>query len=172
MEWGWLDSIIILLAAGQVGVVIAIAVIAGRIKNGPMARLSAAVGRNIASSKKLLETGKNAGVASLPHLARTRVALVRIPGLFRPITLTDAPITYASARQPLVLLSTFRGQRTRSATKRAPKPHISERLGLVPPVWKKITPYLGYIGTALAVVQEVQKQLPEIRRVLSERDSA
>lgn len=171
MAWHWLDILVILLTVGQIGFVVAIGIIAGRIKNGPMARLSTAVGRNIASGKKLLQTGQKAGMDSLPHLSRTRAALVRIPPAFRPVAFADAPITYASAGKPLILLKTFRGRRF-GTRKRLPAPGVAERLGLVPPAWKKITPYLGYVGTALAVVQEVQKQLPQIRRVLSERGSA
>ncbi|MBC8134720.1 MAG: hypothetical protein H8F28_02400 [Fibrella sp.] len=171
MAWNWLDIIVILLTVGQIGLVVAIGVIVGRIKNGPVSRFSSAVGRNIASGKKLLETGTNAGRISLPHLVRTRDALVRIPQSFRPVVLTDASISYASVRQPLILLTTLRGLRAKRQ-KNAPSPGVAERMGLIPPVWSKITPYLGYAGAALAVMQEVQKQLPEIKRVLSERDSA
>lgn len=173
MSWNWLDIVVILLTVGQIGIVVAIGMIAVRIKNGPVARFSSAVERNISAGKKLVETGQKAGMASLPHILRTKTVLQRIPGSFRPITLTDAPVTYASLTQPLALLGTlrgFRGGRT-PARKRVVKPGVAERLGLIPPVWKKVTPYLGYLGVAQAVWQEVQKQLPEIKRALSERDS-
>jgi hypothetical protein len=170
MSWNWLDIVVVLLIVGQIGFVVAIGMIAVRIKNGPLARFSTAVGRNISAGKKLVETGQKAGMASLPHILRTRAALMRLPTAFRPVTLTDAPVTYASLSQPLALLGTFRGRK--GTRKRVVKPGVAERLGLVPPAWKKITPYLGYLGTAQAVWQEVQKQLPEIKRALSERDSA
>lgn len=176
MAWNWLDIVVILLTLGQIGLVVAIVVIAGRIKNGPVARFSTAVGRNISAGKKLFETGQKAGMAAVPHLMRTRAALMRIPGAFRPIVLTDTTITYSSARQPLVLLTALRGlrgaRRKPGARKSVATAGFADRMGLIPPVWNKITPYLGYVGTALAVVQEVQKQLPEIKRALSERGSA
>jgi hypothetical protein len=136
-----------------------------------VARFSVAVGRNVTAGKKLFGTGKDAALVALPHLIRTRAALARIPRSLRPVTLTDAPISYGSVRRPLTLLRTFRGKRT-GGRKRAPSVGMADRLGLVPPVWKKITPLLGYARTMLAVVQEVRKQLPEIKRVLSERGSA
>jgi hypothetical protein len=175
MSWNWLDVVVVLLTVGQIGLVVAIGMIAMRIKNGPVARFASAVGRNVSSGKKLIETGRKASQTSLPHILRTRAALVRLPASLRPITLTDAPITYASLSQPLALLGTVRGLRggqVKTSQRPVVKAGVAERLGLVPPAWKKVTPYLGYLGTAHAVWQEVQKQLPEIRRALSERDSA
>ncbi len=173
MTWNWLDIVILLLTVGQIGMVVAIGMIVGRIRTGPVARFSAAVGRNVSAGRKLVATGVHAGTASLPHLLRTRAALVRIPRALRPVMLTDAPISYGSVGKPLALLGMFRGRQRRAGTvKRVPSASVAERMGLVPPVWKRITPLLGYAGTALAVVQEVRKQLPEIRRVLSERGSA
>lgn len=170
MAWNWLDVFVVLLAVGQIGLGIAIGVIVGRIKNGPLSRLSTAVGRNLTAGKKLIESGTKAGAAAAPHLGRTRDALVRIPRAFRPIQLSDAPITYSTARTPLAVLSALRGKPGK-AGRRAPSQGLAEKLGLVPPVWKKITPLLGYAGTALSVVREVRKQMPEIKRALSERDS-
>ena len=172
MAWKWLDIVIILLTVGQIGLVVAIGVIVGRIRSGPVSQFSAAVERNVSAGRKLFSTGKNAGIVVLPYLSRTRAALVRIPRSLRPIVLTDAPISYGSVRKPLSLLRMLRGHRRTGTRKRLSSVGMADRLGLVPPVWKKITPLLGYAGTALTVVQEVRKQLPEIKRVLSERGSA
>ena len=171
MSWNWIDVLVVLLAVGQIGLVVAIGVIVGRIKAGPVARLSGAIGRNVASGKKLLETGKTAGLAAVPHLARTRAALVRLPRAFRPIVLTDAPVSYGSLLRNMDVLLVLRGRKPVRGMVRRGTTRFVEKAGLVPPNWKRIAPLTGYAGTALTVWREVQKQLPEIRRVLSERDS-
>lgn len=171
MSWNWIDVLVVLLAVGQIGLCIRIVVVIGRIKSGPVARLTSAAMRNVASGKKLMGTGKNAGKNAVPHLIHIRAALVRLPRAFRPITLSDAPVSYGSLLRNVDTLLVLRGRKpVRGAVRRGTTRFI-DRAGLVPPLWKKIAPLTGYASTALTVWQEVQKQLPEIRRVLAERNS-
>ncbi len=173
MHWNWLDILVIVVAVVPIILTVIIAGIVLKIKNGPVARIIGAVSRNVNTGKKLVETGKSAGLASLPHLITIRARVMLLPRSFHPIELTDAPITYGSAQKPLALLGTFRalrgGQRTR---RRREQISVLDRVGLVPPVWNKVKPYLGYAGTVMAVWKEVQNQLPAIRKALSERGSA
>ncbi len=173
MSWNWLDVLVVLLAVGQIGMVIVIARIAGGIRRGAVARLSAVVGRNIVSGAKLVQTGRVVARATLPHLLHTRDSLAKIPGAFRPIELSDAPVSYHSLiRNVNSLRALQHGGRRVRGTARQSRVSLAERAGLVPPAWKRIAPLAGYAGTVLTIWREVRKQLPEIRRVLSERGSA
>lgn len=177
MSWNWLDMVVILLAVGQLAVAGYIVMIVLRIKNGPVARLTWVVKRNIQTGKRLAQDGKKAGFAAVPPALRIRSFAVLTAKAFRPVRFTEAPITYASIRKPLALWGTLKasraaGKAVATADAKAKSVHsrsVAERLGLIPPIWLKIAPFVGYAGTALAVIQEVQKQIPEIRsRLLSE----
>jgi len=167
MSWNWLDVLIIALALAQIGFCIAIGVVLGRIKNGAVARFSGAIGRNIETGKKLLETGKAIGAVSLPHLQTIRARLSAVPRHLRPVSLqTDfsygAIVRYVGMGQ---LLLARPGKPTGTRKRRA---GFAERAGLIPPVWQKVAPLWGYAGIALSAWREVQKQLPEIRRAVEE----
>jgi hypothetical protein len=180
MSWNWLDVVVILLALGQVGLMIYVAMILLRIKKGPVARLLRMVQRNVKSGTRLAQSGKKAGLASLPHVMGIRASLSLLPRSFRAVKFTDAPITYGSVRKPLALWGTLKASRAASKAvakgdakaKAVRSRSLAERMGLIPPIWLRIAPLLGYAGTALAVFRQVQEQLPEIRsRLLSAHDT-
>ena len=173
MAWNWLDIAVLLLALGQIALVITIGVVAGRIRRGSVARVGAMAGRTIATAKTLATTATTIGGATLPHLAGIRAALTRLPRSFRPVRLSEAPVSYRSLLQNAGMVQSLRGvaRNARGGNRVRPLPRagFAERAGLVPPVWKKIAPLWGYAATALSVWKEVEAQLPQIRRATRER---
>ncbi len=171
MTWNWLDVLIIALALAQIGFCVAIGVVLGRIKNGAVARFSGAIGRNVASGKKLIETAKTVGTVSLPHLQGIRAHLSAVPRYLRPVSLT-APVSYGAMVRYLgmgqLLLARSSAKQGKPTAPQKKRTGFAERAGLIPPVWQKIAPLWGYAGIALSAWREVQKQLPEIRRAVGE----
>lgn len=176
MSWNWVDITVILLAVVQVALCVAIAVVVGRIKNGSVAQITATVRRNIVSGKRLVDTGGDAAKKSLPHIMATRTSLMKLPKAFRPVEFDDAPVTYGSLMRGFTSLTTLtaftRPVKTTPSGKRVVRPSLADRMGLVPPAWKKVAPLIGYASMAIEVWKQVQEQLPEIReRILSARDT-
>jgi len=179
MAWNWLDIFVVALALLQVGLCITIGMVALRIKNGPVTRLLAAIRKNVQSGKRLADTGMDAGQKALPHLLQTRDAVQELVPLFRPVTFEDAPITYSSLARYWGMFTGVRGGiqqvqglfdrskteasvvttgRRRSA-QRSTSPTMADRLGLVPPAWKRVQPYLRHVPTIRRIISTVRDQL-------------
>ncbi|MBC8142512.1 MAG: hypothetical protein H7Y38_13860 [Armatimonadetes bacterium] len=168
MTWNWFDFVVITLALAQIGLFVAIVLVLGRIKNGAVARFAAAIGRNVESGKKLIETGKSVGTLSLPHLQNIRARLSAVPRYLRPVKL-DTSISVGEVVRYVGMGQLLLARPGKSApATRLKRTGFAERAGLIPPVWQKIAPLWGYVGIAVSAWREVQKQLPTIRRAVSE----
>lgn len=167
MTWNWIDVLIITLALAQIGLFVAIVLVLGRIKNGAVVRLAAAIGRNIESGKQLFQTSKLVGTTSLPHLQTIRARLSAVPRYLRPVELSTN-LSYGAMVRYIGMAQLFLVRPGKPAAPRPKRTGLAERAGLIPPAWQKIAPLWGYAGIALSAWREVQKQLPEIRRAVQE----
>ena len=190
MTWNWLDITILALALAQTALMVWIVLIVLRIRNGSVARLAGTIGRIVATGQRIAQAGRDTGVRTLPGLQTARAALAGLPRYFRPVVFENAPVTYATLAQQwrtasaqwarFGALRAVVGRANRGAPRPAGSPAVkarpvraplAERLGLVPPVWKKVAPLLGYTATVTQVWREVQKQLPAIRAQIARRQA-
>jgi len=175
-----LDLVVIALALVQIGISVTILVVALRIKNGSVARLLAAVQKNVKSGKRLADTGMDARQKALPHLLATRDAVQELAPLFRPVTYEEGTFTYADLARYWGMFTGVRGgieqvrglldgrgkaepnvatNGRRRSVARPARPGIADRLGLVPPAWRRVQPYLRHIPTIRRIITTVRDQM-------------